>query len=99
MTLDEVFITLERIREYLSEISQKSVTYTSFQKYYDDMYKHKRKQINPNDTFKLPVTYSQSYGFYKFTDRDLNESKYPKKKCEETKYAESIIMSRQTFTK
>jgi hypothetical protein len=63
------------------------------------MYKHKRKQVNPNDTFKLPVTFSQSYGFHKFNERDLNELKYPKKKCDETKYAESIIMSRQTFTK
>lgn len=73
--------------------------YSSFKQYYDDTYKHKRKNVAPNETFKSPVIYSQSYGFYNFKEKDLNYIKFPKRKCEETKYQESIIMSGKEFMK
>lgn len=90
---------LANLRENLKSTSDKSKNYSSYQKFYDDMYKHKRKEISPNDTFKSPVTYGQNYGFYKFRERDLNDIRYPKVKCEETKYAESIIMTGKQFMK
>jgi hypothetical protein len=99
ITFEEVQLTLARIRDYLQESSKKSTYYTSYQKYYDDTFKHRRKPANPNDTFKLPVSTGQNWGFNRFLERDLNYQKYPKIKCDETKYAESIIMSRQTFNK
>lgn len=83
----------------MKETSVDSKKYTSFKKYYDDTYKHKRKEVGPSEVFKSPVTYGQNYGFFKFQDRDLNHIKYPKKKCEETKYAESIIMTGKQFMK
>ena len=65
-----------------------------------DIYKLRwLKSENPNETFKMPVTYGQDYGFNKFLERDLNEVRYPKIKCEETKYSESIIMTGQQFMK
>ena len=63
------------------------------------MYKHRRKEAAPTEVFKLPVTYGQNYGFHKFQQRNLNEIKYPKIKCEETKYAESMIMTGKQFMK
>lgn len=84
---------LYNIREVLNETVDKSKEYTSYGKYYNDMYKHKRKDVNPNESFKIPVTYGQNYGFYNFIERNLNDVRYPKKKSEETKYAESIIMT------
>jgi hypothetical protein len=96
---EEVLSTLNSIRSQLGEVSAGSTKYGSFQKYHDDTFKHKRKEVNPNATFKTPVTFGQNYGFYKFTERDLNDIRYPKKKCEETKYAESIIMTGKQFMK
>jgi hypothetical protein len=106
ITFEEAQETLARIRgklaiyvDYIGENGKKSTYYTSYQKYYDDTFKHKRKPANPSETFKLPVSTGHNWGFNKFLERDLNYQKYPKVKCDETKYAESIIMSRQTFTK
>ena len=92
MTWDEVLIILEQLKDDLKNKSVKSTKYFSYQKYHDDTFKHKRKEVYPNETFKMPVTFSQSYGFYK-VDRNLNETRFPRKKCEETKYAENIIMT------
>jgi hypothetical protein len=90
---------LNNLKDNLNNTSIKSKKYTSHKSYYDDIYKHKRKEVSPNETFKVPVTYSQSYGFYKFNERNLNEIKYPKKKCEETKYAESMILTGNSLLK
>lgn len=83
----------------MNEYNQKSRNYTSFKQYYDDTYKHRRKEIAPNQIFKSPITYNQNYGFYNFQVKELNELKYPKRKCEETKYAEAIIMTGKEFMK
>ena len=91
---DEIKTTLDVIRKHLNETAKKSVNYTSFQKYYDDTYKHIRKGTEPNEVFKSPSTFGQNFGFYKFQIHDLNNIHHPKKKCDETKYAESLIMSK-----
>lgn len=94
-----MILVIKNIREDLNSKANNSIKYSSFQKYHDDNYKHKRVEINPNETFKSPLTYNHGYGFYKFNERNLNEIKYPKKKCEETKYAESIILTGNKFMK
>ena len=99
MTWEEVVDILNSLKENQNNTSIKSKKYVSNKSYYDDIYKHKRKEVSPNETFKVPVTYSQSYGFYKFNERNLNEIKYPKKKCEETKYAESMILTGNSLLK
>jgi hypothetical protein len=95
----EIENTLNIIRENVVTAAETTKKYTSFKKYYDDTYKHRRKDVDPNQTFKSPVVYNQIYGFYNFKERDLNDIKFPKKKCEETKYQESIIMSGKEFMK
>lgn len=94
MTWEEIRKTLHEIRNHLNEVAKKSVKYASFQHYYYSTYKHVRKETNPNVVFKSPVTSGQNFGFYKFEHHDLNNIHYPKRKCDETKYAESLIMSK-----
>jgi len=49
--------------------------------------------------FKLPVSSGQQYGFYTFKERNLNDKRYPKRKCEETKYGEAMVMAGKVFIK
>ena len=107
INLEELLSTIQIIRgmlnkylDYLNEVAKKSKKFDSYQKYYDETYKHKRKEANPYDSFKLPVTYGQQYGFYKFKERDLNDDpKFPIIKCEETKYGDAIIQAGKNFMK
>lgn len=93
LTLEEILTILNEIRSESNHTAEKSIKYSSFNKYYADTYKHIRKETSPNEIFKSPVTYSQTYGFQKFTERDLNDVKHPIIKCDETKYAEVIAMT------
>ena len=79
------------MREFYKSKSENSTKYTSFGKFYDDSFKHLRKEANPADTYKMPVTYGQNYGFYKFHERDINDVRFPRKNCEETKYADYMV--------
>lgn len=94
MTWDEIKDTLHAIRDHLNETAKQSVKYDSFKQYYYDTYKHIRKGTEPNVVFKSPSTAGQNYGFYKFQIHDLNNIHYPKRKCEETKYAECLVMTK-----
>ncbi len=93
----EVAKTLQIIREGIKSESHKSVKYTSYTKYREDTFKHIRKEVSPTETFKMPVTYGQNYGFHKFVERDLNDIHFPKRKSEETKFAESMLMTGKQF--
>lgn len=96
--LNCVFIFLFLNIENHNGKSEKSIIYKSFQKYYDDTYKHKRKEAEPNEVFKAPVTYNHNIGFYKFEEgRDLNDVQRPIKKCNETKFAEFMIKTGKQF--
>jgi hypothetical protein len=99
LTWEDILQTLYIIRSELQSQSQSSIKYKSFKQYYDDTYKHKRKETAPNQIFKNPVTYGQIYGFHKFIERDLNYTRFPRKKCEETKYSESIVRTGKNFMK
>ena len=57
------------------------------------------KILDYNGKAKLMVNIPLVYGFYKFNQHNLNDVKYPKVKCPETKYAESIIMTGKQFMK
>ena len=59
-----------------------------------DEYHHLRKGDIPSVYFRTPVCRGMQYGFYQFKDdHDLNNIKHPKVKCNETKYAEALVMS------
>lgn len=90
---NEISSILSLIKENIKSKSIKSVKYTSYQKFHDDTFKHRRKEFNPDESFKNPITYSQNYGFYKFSGRNINKVAFPKRKCEETKYAENLLMT------
>jgi hypothetical protein len=90
---EEMASLLNLIKENMKNKSMKSVKYTSYQHYHDDIFKHKRKESNPDVSYKNPVTYSQNYGFYKFSGRNINKCDFPKRKCEETKYAENLLLT------
>jgi len=78
--------------------AEKCKTFKSFQKYYLDTYKHKRKDIDPTEVFKSPITYNQNIGFYKFeSGRNLNDVHKPIRKCEETKFSEFMIRTGNQF--
>lgn len=93
LTWPEITEILNAIRNNLNEIASKSTKYQSFQKYYDDTYKHIRKDVNPNTIYKSPNTYGQNYGFYHFETHDLNNIHFPKRQCDETKYADCLVRS------
>lgn len=93
LTWEEIKSILNEIRKNLNEVASKSTKYKSFKHYYDDTYKHIRKETNPNTVFKSPSTYGQTYGFYHFGAHDLNNTHFPKRKCAETKYAEFVVAS------
>ena len=62
------------------------------------MYKHKRKNAEPTEIFKNPISYGMNYGFRKFEEgRNLNDVYRPIVKCPETKYAEEIIRTGKNF--
>jgi hypothetical protein len=76
----------------------KSKAYKSFQKYYDDSYKHKRKEAEPTEVFKAPITYNHNIGFHKFEEgRKLNDVHRPIVKCDETKFSECMIKTGKQF--
>ena len=91
LTWEDLLSVLLNLKEFFTSTSEKSKKYSSFSKYYDDTYKHIRKEVNPNETYKMPLTYGQDYGFYKFKERDLNDVKFPRKNCDETKYADIMV--------
>jgi hypothetical protein len=93
LTLEEMMSAVNEIRYDLNKTAEKSIKYNSFKQYYDDTYKHRRKEVCPTEIYKTPVTFGQTYGFQKFTERDLNDVKHPIIKCDETKYAEIIAMT------
>ena len=91
---DEIKSTLDKIRAYQNEQAKKSVNYSSYGLMKVDEYHHLRKGDIPNVYFRTPVCRGMQYGFYQFKDdHDLNNIKHPKVKCNETKYAEALVMS------
>ena len=96
---EEFHTALQFVRVLQEQSSTLSTKFNSYQKYYDERYKHIRNDHKPSDTFKLPVSSGQAYGFFNFKERNLNNVRYPKKKCEETKYAEAIVLSGKQFMK
>jgi len=62
------------------------------------MYKHKRKNAEPKEIFKTPITYGQNYGFKNFEEgRNLNDVHRPIIKCPETKFSEFMIKTGKNF--
>lgn len=78
--------------------AQKSKSFKSFQKYYLDTYKHKRKEVEPTEIYKAPITYNHNIGFHNFDEgRNLNDVHKPIRKCEETRFSEFMIRTGKQF--
>lgn len=78
--------------------SEKARNFKSYNNYYTDTFKHKRKEAEPYGAYKAPVTYNQHIGFYKFEEgRNLNDVHRPIVKCPETKFSEFMIRSGKQF--
>jgi hypothetical protein len=99
LSWDETHLALQSVKSYLNDQAKKSTRYISHEKYYYETYKHIRKDVSPNTTFKLPVSSNQLYGFHNFKERNLNGVRYPKVKCDETKFAEAIVLTGKQFMK
>lgn len=98
-TWDDIVNTLTIIKNELNNKADQSKKFNSYEKFYYERYKYIRKDESPNDLFKQPISYGQEYGFHKFKERNLNYTHLPKKKCEETKFAEAIILTGKHFMK
>lgn len=96
---EEVKNGLESVRNDLNLKAEASKTYTSFEKYQYERFKHVRKEGYPSDAYKLPVSAGYEYGFHGFKERNLNKERFPINKCEETKFAEEIIKTGKHFMK
>lgn len=96
---EEFYEALQKARIKQEKEVSRGKQLNSYQKYYDNRFKHIRSGHQPSDVFKCPLVNGHNYGFYKFTERDLNDVRYPKKKSEETKYAEAIVMTGKQFMK
>ena len=97
LSLEELMITLNRIRKFLNERAGKAKNYKSFEKYYFDHYHHRTAASDPNIVFRSPATKGMNYGFYEFdntNNKKVNNVYRPLKKCPETKYAEELVKSK-----
>ena len=93
LSFEELVNTLNIIREKLNETAKLSCQFSSYNHLSLMNEMHKAKEVDPNVYFKSPACAGMNYGFYHFQDRDLNKEKFPKRKCDETKYQEKYIMS------
>ena len=60
----------------------------------EDRFKHRRLQGEVTEKYKLPMTSNQKNGFY-LKDEQQQEiakmTRYPVRKCQETKYADEMV--------
>lgn len=96
---EEFYEALQKARINQDKEVSRGKQLNSYQKYYDNRFKHIRSGHQPSDVFKCPLVNGHNYGFYKFHERDLNNVRYPKKKSDETKYAEAIVMTGKQYMK
>ena len=91
---EEFQAALKRLRERVNQKAAGAKEYTSFNKMRDDRFKHKRMNLEVQDKYKQPVTFTQTVGFHHKDplqqEITLQERK-PIRKCPETKYAEEMI--------
>lgn len=70
--------------------------YTSYEKMRQDRYKNIRMKTEVQNKYKVPMTSSQSYGFYTNDAQQMEISKqvsFPVVHCTETKFAEEMTKS------
>ena len=94
LSWEELLNTLNRVRKFLNEKAKKANNYTSYGDYSLDYYHHRTAASDPNTVFRSPATQGMNYGFYDFDNMDnkqVNNVHRPLKKCNETRYAESLI--------
>mmetsp|Transcript_79429 Transcript_79429/g.184318 ORF Transcript_79429/g.184318 Transcript_79429/m.184318 type:complete len:178 (-) Transcript_79429:125-658(-) len=85
---------LDRIRENLMFISKNATEYTSVDDLKSDMTKHRRMMKDPMDKYKAPMTEAQSIGWH---EEEVFNERFPKKSCEETRYADEMVKAGQDF--
>ena len=94
VSYEEFRVALARMREQLKTKDKVACEYTSYNKMIGDRYKHTRMQKNPDDKFKVPVTFNMSIGFKVEDERNkdlIKMERHPIVLCDETKYADTMI--------
>lgn len=92
---DEFVAALDNILGNLEEKAKKASEVKSYDEWSLRRRKHQRGEAEPIDKYKKPVTFGQTYGFFDHgkarTMPTAASSTYYKKRCPETKYADSMI--------
>ncbi len=91
---DEFVASMTRIKEKMDSKADQAKEYSSFNKFTEDRFKHKRPAVEVQDKYKHPMTMSQSVGFHHKdeTQKMISmQDTYPNHKCDETRFAEEMI--------
>mmetsp|Transcript_81618 Transcript_81618/g.239633 ORF Transcript_81618/g.239633 Transcript_81618/m.239633 type:complete len:178 (-) Transcript_81618:89-622(-) len=90
----ELEVAMDGIRENLASVAKNATEYTSFDDFITDRTKHRRLGKDPMDKFKAPMTESQSIGWH---EEEVFNERFPKKSCDETRYADEMVKAGQEF--
>jgi len=85
---------LNHVRGVMEEIAKNAKEHTSHSDFKDDMRKHRRFGKAPMDKYKAPMTEAQSVGWH---EEEVENERYPKKACAETKYCNAMLMTNKHF--
>ena len=91
---DEFSSSLRTLKEKADSKAKGAKEYSSWNKMYDDRFKHRRMQGELQEKYKQPLTFNQSVGFRHFDPQQKEisqQERHPIRKCPETKYAEEMI--------
>ena len=101
VTWEEFSACLGKIKETVGKNANTAKEYTSWEKMRADRYKHVRMGEELQGKYKVPMTGSQTIGFYHKDDLQKEITKqvnYPIHKCPETKYADEMIRTGFLFS-
>ena len=85
---------LDRLRVKTADFAKSAKEYDSYGKMQADRYKNIRVKGELQDKYKMPMTSSQTYGFYHADDQQKEITKmvsFPIHQCTETKFADHML--------
>jgi hypothetical protein len=99
---DEFQAALENILGNLEEKAKKASEVRSYEEWTLRRRKHLRGEAEPTDKYKNPITFGQTYGFFDHGKARVmptaTTNAFNKKRCPETKYADSMISGGHHYT-
>ncbi len=94
VSLEEFTSVLEKMKVELNKKAGNAKEYQSWEQMRADRFKHTRMTKDLQDKYKLPMTSSQTIGFFSRDEQQKEISKmvsFPIHQCPETKYADEMI--------